>query len=290
MTRLHTGLSAGNMGEWLASLGLLRAAASIDAESRLSFSHAGEALLETAVSEQALVQKVIASAHPASIAVEYLSRVENPTHLSVRVGDDLYERTSHTLAEEKFAGGFNKNEDSKVGCLFRLSELGGLTISHYSGKAQSEEAGLKSSLILWAGMVTFQGILRNISAKVSSARDGSSFADFCAVASRETQRFRFDHRDEQFEDDGAHDSSSGRTCRPAIEWLALLGLSFFPAAAGFESLSPQRRHVVSRIWSNPLSPQATLLALHSGQAITHRIFFAASDGKMKKLRSITQSK
>jgi len=170
-----------------------------------------------------------------------------------------------------------------------LSELGGLTISHFSGKAQSEEAGIKSPLILWAGRVTFQGILRNISAKVSSARASGLLADFTAVASRETQRFRFDHRDEQFEDDGAHDSTSGRTCRPRVEWLALLGLSFFPAASGFESLSPQRRYLVSRTWSNPLPPHAVLLALHSGQAIAHRTFFAAPDGKMKKLRSITQT-
>ena len=289
MIHHRTGLSARNLGEWLAALGILRVADSLAPGSMLSFSANGEAVIDSSASEEAILKKIISSAHPGSITVEYLLPCSQPGPQALGVGDGFYERTTHVLAEETRTRVFEKNDDAKKGCILRLDELGGLEITHFLGAAQSSEAQVESPLIFWAGQVTFQGILRNITEKVQTLKSESSLESALSSSARETQRFRLDHADEQFPDDGAHDSSAGRLCRPLIEWLALIGLSFYPAALGFESLSPERRHLVTRTWKNPLMASAVTLALHSAQAPAYRAFFAASDGKMKKLRALSQS-
>ena len=289
MIQHQTGLCARNFGEWLAALGLLRVADSLSSGAMLSFLPTGESIITTSADDKTLLKKVTASAHPNAITVDYVMPSSEANSLTLRVGDSFYIRSVHTLSDEVRSKDFYKSDDAKKGCILRFNEIGGLEVSHYLGAAQSSEAKVESPLIFWAGQVTFQGILKNITEKVQSLKSANSLKSALLSSSRETQRFRFDHADEQFQDDGAHDSSPGRQCRPVIEWLALLGLSFYPAALGFESLSPQRRHLVSRIWSNPLSASAVALALHSAQAAEHRIFFAASDGKMKKLRALSQS-
>jgi hypothetical protein len=281
---LRPGLSADNFGEWLAALGLLRVATSLDPSATLAFSGTGEALIGTTASESELAERLVASASPDAIRLEYLLETSAPGPASVRVGDACFNTATHLLSQHTKS--FDGSGDSKKGCSVDLLALDGLRVRHFCGAVRSEEAGMESPLILWAGQVTFQGILRASCAKVSGMKI-APLAEMFAAIGRETQRFRFDHADEQFVDDGAHDSSAGRLSRPLVEWAAFVGLSFFPAVAGFESLSPMRRHVVSRTWNSPIDADAALLALHSGQAHIRRFFFAAPDGKMKKLRSIT---
>lgn len=286
MNHISTGLRADNFGEWLASLGLLRVAATIDPDSALAFSDSGEATLTTNARESEIAKALLSSAAPDSIRVEYLKKISAPDSDSVRVGDQFFQTSSHLLSLANKAKEFDQSEDSKKGCPVELLGLGGLRVRHFIGAARSEEAGLESPLILWAGMVAFQGILRATCGNVASMSPGP-LPEMFGIGGRQTQRFRFDHANEQFVDDGAHDSSAGRHSRSLVEWGAFVGLSFFPAGAGFETLSPMRRHVASRIWKQPLDSQSTLLALHSGQARIRRFFFAAPDGKMKKLRPIT---
>lgn len=289
MNRYSTGLYARNFGEWLAALGLLRVADSMAAGAMLSFSPSGEAILDCLADEKDLLSTIVASANPEAILVNYLVGCEEPDLESIRVGDGFYKRTSHSLGQQDAMRHFTKCDDAKKGCYLSLQKIGGLEISHFLGSALSAEASLESPLVLWAGQVTFQGILKNISEKVAGSHESGSLARAISVSSRETQRFRFDHADEQFQDDGAHDSSAGRECRFVVEWLALIGLSFFPAGLGFESLSPKRRHMVSRTWKNPLTSTSVALALHSARAPVFCTFFSASDGKMKKLRRLSFS-
>jgi len=281
---LRTHLSADNFGEWLAALGLLRVAAVLDPKAALAFSENGEALLFTEANEETIVAKLLKAAAPALIRLEYLVKADEPGTNSVRVGDLFFDKVSHRLSENIRA--FLESEDSKKGCLLELTALDGLKISHFSGSARSEEADLRSPVIFWAGMVTFQGILSRVVSKLGGLK-ATSFEEVFKLTTRETQRFRFDHTGEQFIDDGAHDSAAGRASRPGVEWCALLGISFFSATAGFESLSPKRRLLVSRVWREPLDSLQALIALHSGQAPIRRHFYAEDDGKMKKLRSIT---
>jgi len=243
MIRHHTGLFARNFGEWLASLGLLRVADSLTPGAMLSFLPSGEAVLDCTADEQTLLKKIVSSAQASALTVEYLLPCTEPSSHTLRVGDGFYDRTTHPLSDKALSKVFEKNDDTKKGCTVRLDEIGGLEISHFLGAAQSTEAQIESPLVFWAGQVTFQGIVRNIAGKVQALAPQGSLQEALSSSSRETQRFRFDHAEEQFPDDGAHDSSPGCHCRTTVEWLAFIGLSFYPAALGFESLGPQRRHL-----------------------------------------------
>ena len=85
-------------------------------------------------------------------------------------------------------------------------------------------------------------------------------------------------------EDGGHNTQSGAETRPVVEWLGLIGLSFFPPEAGFTALLESRRRLRAGIWHHPLDAPALLLAIHNGHFDEFQVFAIASDGKMKKIR------
>lgn len=284
MNALPLPLTTRNFGEWLAALGLLRVANALAPGSTLHFDDEGRAILATSATERQLVGKIIASANPASVKVRLhtpLANDEPPGASSVRIGDSQFAVREAALDDPAVA----RNDDAKAGLFLRFEALGGLEVSHFLSKAMTDCAELKSPLKMWAGTVLFSTILQHVASFVAGQPPDARLADVIGQRRRSPQRWRFDHADEQFVEDGGHEiSDEGRETRPVVEWLGLIGLSFFPPEAGFAGALGVQGQLRAPVWHQPLGTSALLLSLHAGHFAGARTFAIASDGKFKKIR------
>ena len=140
----------------------------------------------------------------------------------------------------------------------------------------------------WSGRVDFSRIFLNIREQVAKTSAGD-LDEFLGVSSRETQRLRFDHAWEDYFDDGCASLEEGAKMRPAVEWLAFIGLSFFPPEWGWKCLSPEHNTLRSYVWEKPLDAAAVTLALHSGQLRPATDFQVVVGGQFepKKIRFLS---
>jgi hypothetical protein len=276
-------LRASSYGEWLAALGLLKIASIADPEAGLGFTAGGEAFLQTACTENQLRDLLVSSSAPDAVECRYLTPQKQIDLDSVLVGRDAYHLRSTRLNDPRGFAAFSASEDAKPGCPLVLHNLESLEVLHFPGKVIAEHLGIKSPLTLWAGRVEFPSLIKSVASRVSGT--SGSFAEILTQKTRTTSRFRFDHEDEQFLDDGGHDSGEGRVSRHCVEWAALIGLSFFPYAAGYKSINPSRHRLLSFYWEKPLPAPVVLIGLQTARFSRSQEFDLVSDGKLKKIRS-----
>jgi hypothetical protein len=284
-------LTSKNFGEWLASLGLLELVAVAAEETpALSFDKNGAALLHSSLSDKDLISLLKDSATLSSIRVQYYTPPKGKAASAgaVTIGNDVLEERSFTLASAADVKAFETTPEPKDGCAVGFDIGRGISVRHFVGKALCELADLRSPVKTWSGRVEFPKIFLSIREKVA-ANAATTLDEFLASSSRETQRLRFDHAWEDYFDDGCASLEEGAQMRPAVEWLAFLGLSFFPPEWGWDCLSPQHNRLRTRVWSNPLDATATTLALHSGQLTPSADFQVVVGGQFepKKIRFLS---
>ena len=276
-------LNARVYGEWLAALGLLRIADSVCPHSALCFDENDYAILTTDANERALVRRIAKSANQGSVTVRFYTPARTHNGSTVRIGDKLFSSTECSLDDKSRFPDLFENKDAKAGFVIRLEAVRRLEISHVLGEAMADCAGLKSPLRFWSGNITLPRILQQLTAFVAR-QFGLSLNELLSKSLHATQRLRFDNTGEQFAEDGGHDVTLGRTTRPAVEWLGLIGLSFYPPEAGFKALLEDPRHLRAAVWHRPLTANALSLALHCGQFPEFHTFAIISDGRIHKLR------
>ena len=284
-------LRATNFGEWLASLGLLQlvAAAAEDAP-KLSFDNDGFAHLHSGADDKTLMSLLKESTDPQKIRVHFYTKTKakGASSKPISIGDELHHEASFALDTDANRKAFETTAEAKDGCLVTFAVGRGVFVRHFVGKALCELADLRSPVKTWSGQVTFPRIFLSIREKVAKSA-ATSFDELLATSSRETQRFRFDHAWENYFDDGSASLEEGAEMRPAVEWLALVGLSFFPSEWGWKCLSPSRNVLRSHVWANPLDIGAATLAIHSGQLRPAADFQVVVGGQFepKKIRFLS---
>jgi hypothetical protein len=270
MTSRKLPLKATNFGEWLASLGFLQLVAAVAEETpRLAFDEQGAAHLYTEKKDNELMTLLMASTQLPDIRVTYYAsgKAKAAGSRPITIGNEVYHEESFALDSAAKLKAFETNKEAKDGCHVGFSIGRGISVRHFVGKAMCELddlRDLRSPMKTWSGRVEFPKIFLNIRERVakSTARD---LDGLLGASSRETQRLRFDHAWEDYLDDGCASLEEGAIMRPAIEWLAFLGLSFFPPEWGWKCLSPLHNTLRSYVWDKPLDADAVALALHSGQ-------------------------
>lgn len=284
-------LGANNFAEWLASLGLLQLVAAVSEDPpKLSYDADGTAHLHSNAGDDELKQLLLASTNLHNIHVRYYAGARRQTApaKNVSIGQDLYVEQFFALDAPPKLKAFETSAETKDGCSVGFALGRGLGVRHFHGKALCDLAGLRSPVKTWSGQITFPRIFLSVRDKVAGTAAGA-FDELLTKSSRETQRFRYDHAWEDYFDDGCVSLEEGAQMRPAVEWLAFLGLSFFPPEWGWKSFSPQRNRLRSYVWRNPLDVTALTLALHSGQLTPAADFQIVVGGKFepKKIRFLS---
>ena len=284
-------LRATNFGEWLASLGLLQLVAATGEDTpKLHFDADGFAFLHSKADDKTLISLLKETTDEQKIRVHFYTKTESKGASSgpISIGDELHYEATFALDTDANRRAFETTAETKDGCPITFAVGRGVFVRHFVGKALCELAGLRSPVKTWSGQVTFPRIFQSIRQKVAASTT-VSFDEMLSTASRETQRFRFDHAWENYFDDGSASLEEGAEMRPAVEWLALAGLSFFPAEWGWKCLSPRRNVLRSYLWANPLDVSAITLALHSGQLQPAAEFQVVVGGQFepKKIRFLS---
>jgi hypothetical protein len=282
-------LTSKNFGEWLASLGLLQLIAATSEEApALSFEKNGTALLHSSLQDEELVSLVRRSTELGSIRVQYHAAASgrNESNGAVSIDNVVFENRVLPLSSDANVKEFASAAEPKEGCYVGFDIGRGISVRHYVGKALCDLAELRSPLKTWSGQVTFSRVFLSVREAVTKIT-ASTFQDLLGATSRETQRFRFDHAWEDYLDDGNSSLVPGAQMRPVVEWLALLGLAFFPPEWGWKNLSPKRQVLRSHIWFKPLDAATTALALHSGQLTPASEFQLIPSGRLKKIRFLS---
>lgn len=293
MTSRKLPLKTANFGEWLASLGLLQLLNAVsDEPPKLAFDEHGAAHLYSTKTDHELSTLLLASTDLSKISVNYFSSANDEAVDStpITIGSEVHYESTFMLNTPVSLRAFETCKETKDGCRVDFAIGRGICVRHFVGKALCELASLRSPVKTWSGRVEFPRIFLNIRERVAK----SSAVDLDTLlgeSSRETQRLRFDHAWEDYFDDGCASLEEGAMMRPAVEWLAFLGLSFFPPEWGWKSLSPRHNTLRSYIWGKPLDTNALLLALHSGQIKPAADFQVVVGGQFepKKIRYLSSS-
>ncbi|MFZ0435734.1 MAG: hypothetical protein WAL87_07185 [Chthoniobacterales bacterium] len=287
-------LKATNFGEWLASLGLLQLLNAVsDDPPKLAFDEQGHAHLYSTRTDQELATLLLASTDFSKISVYYYSSSSDQAVDSapISIGSEVHYESSFTLNSPDSLRAFETSKETKDGCRVDIAIGRGISVRHYVGKALCELASsqnpLRSPIKTWSGTVVFPRIFLNIRERVAKS-SASNLDGLLSESSREKQRLRLDHAWEDYFDDGCASLEEGAKMRPAVEWLAFLGLSFFPPEWGWKSLSPKHKTLRSHVWEKPLNTDAVALALHSGQPKPAADFQVVADGKLKKIRLLSK--
>lgn len=291
MTSRKLPLKATNFGEWLASLGLLQLLNAVsDDPPKLAFDEQGHAHLYSTRTDQELATLLLASTDFSKISVYYYSSSSDQAVDSapISIGSEVHYESSFTLNSPDTLRAFETSKETKDGCRVDIAIGRGISVRHFVGKVLCELASLRSPVKTWSGRVEFPRIFLNIRDRVAKST-AVDLDTILGASSRETQRLRFDHAWEDYFDDGCASLEEGAMMRPAVEWLAFLGLSFFPPEWGWKSLSPKHNTLRSHIWAKPLDTDALLLALHSGQLMPAADFQVVVGGQFepKKIRYLS---
>jgi hypothetical protein len=206
----------------------------------------------------------------------------------ITIGSEVHYESAFTLNSPHSLRAFETSKETKDGCRVDIAIGRGISVRHFVGKALCELASLRSPVKTWSGRVEFPRIFLNIRDRVAKST-AVDLDTILGASSRETQRLRLDHACEDYFDDGCASLEEGAMMRPAVEWLAYLGLSFFPPEWGWKSLSPKHNTIRSHIWGKPLDTNALLLALHSGQLMPAADFQVVVGGQFepKKIRFLS---
>jgi hypothetical protein len=295
MTSRKLPLKATNFGEWLASLGFLQLVNAVaDEPPKLAFDEHGAAYLYSTLKDEELMTLLMDSTDLSKIRVNYYAsgNAEEAGSKPITIGNEVYYEKSFALDSAANCKAFETNKETKDGCRVGFAIGRGISVRHFFGKAICELASsqnpLRSPIKTWSGMVVFPRILLNIRERVAKS-SVSNLDGLLSVSSREKQRLRLDHACEDYLDDGCASLQEGALMRPAVEWLAFLGLSFFPPEWGWKSLSPKHNTLRSHVWEKPLNADAVALALHSGQLKPGADFQVVVGGQFepKKIRFLS---
>jgi hypothetical protein len=291
MTSRKLPLKATNFGEWLASLGFLQLVTAVaDEPPKLAFDEHGAAYLYSTLKAAELMTLLMDSTVLSKIRVNYYAsgNGEEAGSRPITIGNDVHYEESFTLNNEASLKTFETNAETKDGCHMGFDIGRGISVRHFVGKAMCDLADLRSPVKTWSGRVEFPRIFLNIREQVAKSSAGD-LDELLGSSSRETQRLRFDHAWEDYFDDGCASLEEGAVMRPAVEWLAFLGLSFFPPEWGWKCLSPKHNTLRSYLWDKPLDADSVVLALHSGQLKPAADFQVVVGGQFepKKIRFLT---